>query len=209
MNKIRFVLAVILVAMHIAPGRIQAVPLPKEKFKEISGTVVEGTWISGVDSIRFARLGDTESWPKEIGTPDCWYLVLKDVQGLTNDELANMSVQFVINLANFPFAGISERIQRRLKAEKLLFVCFRGGFDKRIRLGAKVSLLDVVYQADDWGGSMSYSKLEIHEGKGSDQNTNREAEKQLPVSPRPVPSDRPAIGKPAPTMGPSPAPRRK
>jgi hypothetical protein len=68
MNSIKIIaLAHFVIGTTFTAGdRVIGAPL-SEKFQLVSGTIVEGLWISGLPNLNFARISDQENRPKKIG----------------------------------------------------------------------------------------------------------------------------------------------
>lgn len=142
-------------------------PYPEESYKQITGTVVGGSWHAASGSIKTAVI--TNEPPSVVETPtfDEWHLVLRDVHGINDYNRKLMTASFRLRLNTGLFRGIHQKLVKALDNDDYLLLIFRGPFDKRVKNGSKITLTEVVFQSDDGRGSMRYSKLNVEDSEGA------------------------------------------
>lgn len=137
-------------------SQLNAVPSPRQKIPEISGVVVNGVWRKGfqIHRVHLTEMIEDQVEPSTEELPDHWILILENVKGLTEKQLQEINESFLMR-------GPSEQLSESAKKQGRLLLWISAGKDIKLKIGSKIKIVDLEYQSDERGGSLSYKNIII------------------------------------------------
>jgi hypothetical protein len=124
------------------------------KIAEVKGEIIVAVWRTGYT---YKRIENTDEGEIEstISIGNHWYLLLKDVNGIENDLIEQISLSFIQGEPN-------DRLSHMVESKKHLFVRITGEKNLNLASGERVLLKECFFRMDELGGGFSckISKIE-------------------------------------------------
>lgn len=146
------------VAILTLIGLLDAHAIPGEKISidKLSGVVETGAWRDDFTLNRMELRSRTDSG--HVGTYTIkkhWVLILRDVEGAPFEIINEMSLVF---LRSEPADSIYFQYK---KDTGRMLIWLTGDKELGIKIGSKVTISNVQFHSDEWGGGFSYDSLKV------------------------------------------------
>lgn len=135
-------------------GAVDAVPGPHVNAEKVSGAAVVGIWRSKMEYERDRMLGDGRRIEYKVSCPKHWFVILKDVKGLTAQQRRAISGAFEMHTP-------ADAILNKLDREKHLLLRFSAKRELEFREGSRLTFKGFRVAGDEWGVAMSFTDLEV------------------------------------------------
>lgn len=143
----------------IFPSICSAVPSKAIESNFVKATVVKAQWRGKISfETKVQDLNDGSRIVK-VQTNPSWVFLLKNVEGITNQDISTISESFSMREPSVGFVRLLDR------NKNMLYVWLSGSSEINISPGDTIQIHDFRFEGDERGGAAICKKFEIVKGK--------------------------------------------
>jgi hypothetical protein len=133
----------------------QAIPGFSMKIQKVSGIVERVVWRGAISYDQSFTKMDGEFAIKKITHAPSWVIILKDVEGLNETQISEISSSFNLNEPQVAFSRMCE------KNPDMLYFWLRGESNLKIQVGCKVTITNIKFSSDERGAGIIYDNITV------------------------------------------------